>query len=138
MLTLADVFEGLTGSRPDLRQQVLTEGAVDSRQVIPGGLFIALPGEHTDGHNYVGDAFHRGASLALVQQDLSDLFPQIDLRSESLPAELQIPDVPFCLRVNDTLACSAETGWFLASPKQRARDRDHRQRGQIDHQRIDR
>lgn len=38
----------------------------DSRQVGPGGLFLALPGEHVDGHDYVGAALAQGAVAALV------------------------------------------------------------------------
>ena len=48
MLTLADVIEALTSFRPTQADTVITEAAVDSRQVIPGGLFVALPGERVD------------------------------------------------------------------------------------------
>ena len=67
MLTLADVLEALTGHRLNMIETVINEAAIDSRQVIPGSMFVALPGERTDGHNYVADAFKNGASLALVQ-----------------------------------------------------------------------
>ncbi|MFA7224783.1 MAG: UDP-N-acetylmuramoyl-tripeptide--D-alanyl-D-alanine ligase [Sphaerochaetaceae bacterium] len=40
--------------------------AVDSRQVERGSLFIALQGEMVNGHDYVTDAFERGASAAMV------------------------------------------------------------------------
>lgn len=40
-------------------------GAVDSRQVHPGELFIALPGEHTDGHRFIGAAMRNGAGAIL-------------------------------------------------------------------------
>jgi len=39
---------------------------VDSREIMPGDLFLALPGSETDGHNYVTDAFERGAVAAVV------------------------------------------------------------------------
>ena len=42
----------------------------DSRKACSGSLFVALPGEHADGHDYVPDAFRRGATAALVRQDL--------------------------------------------------------------------
>ncbi len=42
---------------------------IDSREVQPGDLFVALPGEHVDGHRYVGDALRRGAAAALVRRD---------------------------------------------------------------------
>lgn len=41
---------------------------VDSRQVEPGDLFVALPGEQTDGHQFLNDAFARGAVGAIVQR----------------------------------------------------------------------
>jgi UDP-N-acetylmuramoyl-L-alanyl-D-glutamate--2,6-diaminopimelate ligase len=40
----------------------------DSRTLQPGDLFIALPGEHSDGHNYVAHAAERGAVAALVER----------------------------------------------------------------------
>ncbi len=40
--------------------------AFDSREVGPGDLFVALPGEHTDGHRFVPQAFAQGAAGALV------------------------------------------------------------------------
>ena len=41
----------------------------DSRRASAGTLFVALPGDHVDGHDYVQDAFLRGATAALVRQD---------------------------------------------------------------------
>jgi UDP-N-acetylmuramoyl-L-alanyl-D-glutamate--2,6-diaminopimelate ligase len=41
--------------------------AYDSRQVGPGYLFVAIPGHHTDGHRYLGQAIARGAAAVLVQ-----------------------------------------------------------------------
>ena len=42
--------------------------ATDSRSVGNGDLFIALRGEHFDGHDFVESAFERGASAALVER----------------------------------------------------------------------
>lgn len=42
--------------------------AIDSRKVAGGEVFFALPGERTDGHRFVGDAFARGAAAAIVQE----------------------------------------------------------------------
>ena len=38
----------------------------DSRLVQPGDLFVALKGERTDGHEFLGDVFARGACAAIV------------------------------------------------------------------------
>lgn len=43
----------------------ITALAYDSRQVQPGGLFIAVPGTHTDGRKFLPDAAQRGARIAL-------------------------------------------------------------------------
>ncbi len=51
MLTEADVIEALIGVRPSWATQVITEADIDSRHVIPGSLFVALPGEDSDGHD---------------------------------------------------------------------------------------
>jgi UDP-N-acetylmuramoyl-L-alanyl-D-glutamate--2,6-diaminopimelate ligase len=40
----------------------------DSRVVRPGTLFVAVAGQHTDGHDHLGDAADRGAAAALVQR----------------------------------------------------------------------
>ncbi len=40
----------------------------DSRSVKPGGLFIAVKGFETDGHNYINDAFERGAVAVVSEQ----------------------------------------------------------------------
>src|SRR5713101_10167367 len=42
--------------------------AYDSRKVMPGGLFIAVPGSHTDGRRYLADVAQNGAVVALVPQ----------------------------------------------------------------------
>ena len=79
MLTLADAIEALTGTRPPLADMVITEAAVDSRQVIPGSLFVAIPGERVDGHDFIGDAFQRGASIALIQHVVPGSFQTFEL-----------------------------------------------------------
>jgi UDP-N-acetylmuramoyl-tripeptide--D-alanyl-D-alanine ligase len=38
----------------------------DTRKLAPGDLFVALPGEHFDGHDFVPAAFEQGAVAALV------------------------------------------------------------------------
>lgn len=43
----------------------ITALTYDSRQVQPGGLFLAVPGEHTDGRRFLEDATRRGAAAAL-------------------------------------------------------------------------
>ena len=49
----------------------------DSRQVEPGDLFVALPGEHADGHDFVAAAAAAGASAAVVDRMLEVDLPQL-------------------------------------------------------------
>ncbi|HIE57165.1 MAG TPA: UDP-N-acetylmuramoyl-tripeptide--D-alanyl-D-alanine ligase, partial [Anaerolineales bacterium] len=50
MLTLADIIEALTARRPAWAKAIVTDASIDSRQVIPGALFVALPGQRVVGH----------------------------------------------------------------------------------------
>jgi UDP-N-acetylmuramoyl-tripeptide--D-alanyl-D-alanine ligase len=43
---------------------------IDSRAVVPGGLFVALPGEHVDGHDYVAAATAAGATVSLTARPI--------------------------------------------------------------------
>jgi len=103
MLTLGDLLSALINQRPSWANQVITDAVVDSRQVIPGALFVAMPGEQVDGHNFVEDAFNSGASFAFVQRDLPEGISVLDLRGDPRLEQSSIPEIPFALRVEDTL-----------------------------------
>ena len=63
----------LTGGRLLARSDRRIRGAaVDSRLVRPGELFVALPGEHVDGHGFVSDAIIRGAAAVIVTRPMPD------------------------------------------------------------------
>jgi UDP-N-acetylmuramoyl-tripeptide--D-alanyl-D-alanine ligase len=72
-----DVWHGLTGSSTGcpaaLSAEAVTSVTIDSREAAPGALFVALPGERTDGHAYLGDAFERGARAAIAGSQARDL-----------------------------------------------------------------
>jgi UDP-N-acetylmuramoyl-tripeptide--D-alanyl-D-alanine ligase len=112
MLTLADALEALTNFRPEGNTPVITEAAIDSRQVIPGSLFVAIPGERVDGHDFLPEAFKRGASFALIQKDVDASFRTLDLRAK-LEAD-SIPDLtlPLCLRVDNTVTALQQIARF--------------------------
>jgi UDP-N-acetylmuramoyl-tripeptide--D-alanyl-D-alanine ligase len=112
MLTLADIIEALSGVRPEWANQVITDAVIDSRQVIPGCLFVALLGQHFDGHDFVDQAFERGAHLAFVQRDLSDRFKVLDLREQQVTSQLEPQEVPFCIWVDDCLAALQQAAYF--------------------------
>src|SRR5207245_10289512 len=61
--------------------------ATDSRSINAGELFVALQGERFDGHDYVAQAFERGAVAAIVAKDrLSQLGARRNGSSRSLLA----------------------------------------------------
>jgi len=68
--------------------------SIDSRSCRPGDLFVALVGEHGDGHNFVADAIAKGAAGAMVH------------RQEGLPDDAKL------LVVGDTLAGLTALGAF--------------------------
>jgi UDP-N-acetylmuramoyl-tripeptide--D-alanyl-D-alanine ligase len=43
--------------------------AIDSRKLKPGELFIAIKGEHFDGHSFITEAANAGAAAAIVMED---------------------------------------------------------------------
>ena len=116
MLTLADVIEALTNIRPGMPTQVITEATVDSRQVIPGALFVAIPGERVDGHDFVAEAFQRGASFAFIQHEIAESFPTLDLRAgfsaDSLESPESLTRTPLCLRVENSLSALQQVARF--------------------------
>lgn len=103
MLTLADVIEGLLGRRQVQSAQPIRRVVIDSREAGPGDLFVAFVGENTDGHNYVVEAFKRGAVAALVERDVPVEALKYDFRSGSTLPSFRALSLPVVLRVDQTL-----------------------------------
>jgi UDP-N-acetylmuramoyl-tripeptide--D-alanyl-D-alanine ligase len=103
MLTLADVIEGLLGRRQVESTQPVRRVVIDSREAGPGDLFVAFVGENTDGHQYVAEAFKRGAVAALVERDVPIEALKYDLRSGSTLPSFRSLSLPVVLRVDQTL-----------------------------------
>jgi UDP-N-acetylmuramoyl-tripeptide--D-alanyl-D-alanine ligase len=82
----ADDLTRLTGGRLVRRSlRPILGGAVDSREVTPGRLFVALPGERTDGHRFLGEAVARGAAALLVTRDPQGIDPDADVTIVRVP-----------------------------------------------------
>ncbi|MBB2925125.1 UDP-N-acetylmuramoyl-tripeptide--D-alanyl-D-alanine ligase [Cellulomonas cellasea] len=89
-LTAAEIAAATGGVlRPDTldpRTVVTGPVVVDSRQVGPGSLFVALPGEHVDGHDFAAGAVAAGAALVVAARELTGP------GGEALPCVV-VPDV---------------------------------------------
>ena len=56
------------GVHGDLNQEIAGI-AYDSRRVTPGMVFVAVPGQNTDGHEYIQTALDRGASAIICERN---------------------------------------------------------------------
>ena len=98
-----DQASRLTGGRllikgnRDIRQVV-----IDSRQVEEGCLFVALPGTRVDGHEFIPEAFKRGAAAVVASRR------QWEKRREDLQSGLQNRPGISVILVEDTLSALQE------------------------------
>jgi UDP-N-acetylmuramoyl-tripeptide--D-alanyl-D-alanine ligase len=58
--------------RADVETKQVLGAALDSRRLRAGELFIPLPGENVDGHDYIVEAQAHGAAASLFQRDRED------------------------------------------------------------------
>jgi len=72
-LSLADIAEAVGGRLHDADGTELVTGSVefDSRKIGPGGLFVAVPGERVDGHDFAARAVADGAAGVLAAREVS-------------------------------------------------------------------
>lgn len=77
-LTLKQAAEDCRGTlTPEQAEGMITGVQIDSRRVKPGDLFVAIKGEKSDGHDFIGMAASLGASAALVQKPVKAAIPTI-------------------------------------------------------------
>jgi UDP-N-acetylmuramoyl-L-alanyl-D-glutamate--2,6-diaminopimelate ligase len=79
--------------------QVAVSGVVlDSRRARPGVLFVAVPGQHVDGHDFAQRAVAAGAAVLLVERPLPDL------------------DVPQLIVEHTQTALATAAAWWYGDP----------------------
>lgn len=81
-LTIAQLARAVRGDAVlagDDNTETVVSGAVDtdSRLIEPGGIFVAKPGDETDGHLFVGAAVANGAAIAIVERVVEASVTQI-------------------------------------------------------------
>lgn len=75
---LKELATGPIGVRLSGDPETRVSGVVyDSREVRPGDLFAALPGDDFDGHAFAGEAVRRGAKALLVERSLGLGVPEL-------------------------------------------------------------
>ncbi|MBN2176200.1 MAG: UDP-N-acetylmuramoyl-tripeptide--D-alanyl-D-alanine ligase [Demequinaceae bacterium] len=62
---VAEAVRGTLAADPEIAVMSVVR---DSRESGPGALYVALPGERADGHDFVGEAAQRGAVLHMVSR----------------------------------------------------------------------
>ena len=82
LMALEDLLQGISFQllTPCNSHEIMIAGVTaDSRQVVPGALFVAITGGQSDGHRYLDAVFSAGCTAVLVESgrcpDLSDLPP---------------------------------------------------------------
>lgn len=106
MLTLGHFLQTLANTQATGAETAVSTVVVDSREATPGSLFVALAGSHVDGHDYVPEAFSRGAIAALVQRPIPGNHTTLDLRTGEAITSVT---TPVCLVVDDTEAAMQTT-----------------------------
>lgn len=102
-MRLADIIAGLTGQQVEA-SPLISHAVIDSRQATENALFVALPGEQTDGHHFVEDAFRRGAMVAIVDRAVDILIDHTVIQADSFDGRDLNFDRPLCIQVADSLS----------------------------------
>jgi len=72
--TLRDLLAGLEGCLIQGDEDLLIPGvAYHSRDVVPGGIFVALKGHRTDGHRFISQAINQGARGIVTEENLEPI-----------------------------------------------------------------
>lgn len=64
--SIAEIAAALGCSFQEIEYRAIGGVAIDSRQVKAGDLFVAIIGEHTDGHRYLEQAWQAGAAAVVI------------------------------------------------------------------------
>jgi len=96
----------------------------DSRLVVPGAIFFALPGIHTDGNKFIASSIEKGANVIIYQGQI-DHEEQVKIAKAVVQRQLnQVENtevfLPVFLKVDDARTCMAPVSdAFYNSPSKK-------------------
>ena len=96
-------------AREALLKSGITGATLDTRKVVPGILFVPLPGSRTDGHAFLDEAFARGAGAALCARAVHPRIAHLPLGPLVL-----VDDVTAALQRLSTKLRELWGGWVIA------------------------
>jgi UDP-N-acetylmuramoyl-L-alanyl-D-glutamate--2,6-diaminopimelate ligase len=70
-IRLSELLESVPGKRENFRDAEVRGVTCDSRQVLPGSLFVAVPGCKLDGAAFVDEAIRRGAGAIVAEKPMA-------------------------------------------------------------------
>ena len=75
-----------------LAENRVNDIVIDSRHVVPGSIFLALPGKRTDGHNFVKEAVERGATGLIINEKKRDCVQELTPRQQEKTRVIPVED----------------------------------------------
>ena len=99
---IAKVVSGSYHGPKELLDRQIEGACLDSRLLQKDWLFFATPGEKTDGHNYLGQIYEKGALCAIVQREVE---------KSDLPEGIQLENIAY-IRVADSFSALRKLAAF--------------------------
>ena len=79
---IAQACGGVYHGSEEMKQSIVESITTDSRQAAKGCLFVAIPGERVDGHDFIPSVFEKGA-LAVLSEKRGETPPGPSLQVQS-------------------------------------------------------
>ncbi len=67
-ITIETAIKAANGVKLTDGRGLITDVTTDSRKIVPGSLFVCIPGERVDGHDFLGQALEQGAVAAYCEK----------------------------------------------------------------------
>lgn len=75
LYSIAEILSATAGEGRAISAESVSSISIDSREIEPGALFVAIKGDAFDGHDFVAKAVEAGAAAALVSANKAEALP---------------------------------------------------------------